>query len=397
LAVSALLAASDHEHVVLERGRVGETWRSQRWESFRLNTPNSMNVLPGARELPGGRDAFPHRDEVVAWLEDYAEGLPVRAGVSVEGVGRVPGSRYNVVTTDGVFTADNVVVASGGQNVPHVPSLARELPERIQQVHAADYRSPDGLAPGGVLVVGSAQSGMQIAEDLAEAGRTVHLGTSKVGRVPRRYRGKDMLVWWTEMGIFDERPEDLEDPAERFNAQPQISGTRGGHTVSLQQLARDGVTILGRPTAVDGEQLFLNADRPTHVHHGDTIADRVRRRIDDHIERKGIAAPPHEPDPAEAPEPSLSSSGPQRLDLAEIGAVVWCTGFKGDFGYLHLPVLDADGKIVHQGVATASRGLYVIGFPWVTRRKSGIIWGIPDDADAICTSILRASRARLPA
>src|SRR4051812_45231337 len=323
-----------------------------------------MNVLPGAGLLPGGRDGFAHRDDVVAWLEEYAAGLPVRTEVSVEGVGKIPGSGYRVVTTVGVFSAANVVVASGGQNVAHVPALARELPDRIQQVHAAEYRRPGDLAQGGVLVVGSAQSGVQVAEDLAEAGRRAYLGTSRVGRVPRRYRGKDMLEWWVEMGIFDERPEDLEDPAERFTAQPQLSGTRGGHSVSLHQLAPDGVTILGRPTGVDGDRLFLSEHRPVHVLHADGIAEKVRRRIDEHIERNRIAAPGAEPDPADAPEPSLSPRGPETLNLTEIGSVVWCTGFRGNFDYLHLPVLDADGGIVHQGVATASPGLYAIGFPW---------------------------------
>jgi putative flavoprotein involved in K+ transport len=370
LAVSRLLADAGHEHVVVERGGVGQTWRSQRWDSFRLNTPNWMSRLPLDPGASGDPDAFAARDEVVAWLERYADGLPVETGVSVEAVGNASGSRYSVVTSSGLYAAENVVLASGGQNVGRVPELARRLPAGIQQLHVADYRRPDQLASGAILVVGGAQSGGQVAEELAEAGREVYLSTSRVGRIPRRYRGRDTMAWWREMGVWDERPDELDDASTRFDAQPLVSGTRGGHTLSLQQLSHAGVTI--------------------NVGHGDEVAERWRRRIDRYVEDARIYAPPPDPDLADAPDPLLHRSGPAETDI-DVGAIVWCTGFGGDFGYLRLPVLDADGHLVHQGGATASPGLFAIGLPWLRTRKSGILWGMREDAAAVADAILTAT------
>ncbi|MFL5885084.1 MAG: flavin-containing monooxygenase [Thermoleophilaceae bacterium] len=385
LAVSRLLADAGHEHVVLERGCVGESWRSQRWDSFRLNTPHWMSRLPLDEGVHGDPDCFAHRDETVDWLERHAFGLPVRTGVTVEAVGAGHGSRYTVVTTSGVYGTENVVVASGAQNVPRVPEFASRLPDSLQQLHVADYRSPDRVASGPVLVVGGAQSGAQVAEELAAAGREVYLSTSRVGRITRRYRGRDMLAWWQDMGVWDHRPD---DPGIERGSPPLVSGTRGGHTLSLQQLAREGVTILGRLTGVRGTRLVFADDADRNARHGNEIAARWRRRIDEHIARTRAHAAAPEPDPADEPGTLGRSEGP-----AEVAAVIWCTGFRGDFGYLRLPVLDADGNLVHRGGATAAPGLFAIGLPWLRARKSGIIWGAREDADAVAGAI-SASAAR---
>jgi putative flavoprotein involved in K+ transport len=348
-----------------------------------------MSRLPHDGGVWGDADAFTHRDEVVTWLERFSADLPVRSGVAVEAVGQASGSRYTVVTSSGIVASENVVVASGGQNVPRIPPLAGRFDDGIEQMHVADYRRPDQPAAGAVLVVGGGQSGGQVAEELAGAGREVYLSTSRVGRIPRRYRGRDTLGWMEEMGRWDERPEDLEDSGDGSSAQPLVSGTRGGHTVSLQQLARDGVTILGRLVDVRGHRLVFADDATRNARHGDEVSARWRRRIDHHIRRTAIDAPPPERDPADAPGP-LGRNGP--IEIHDVGSVIWCTGFGGDFSYLHLPVLDADGRLVHRGGATASPGLFAIGLPWLRKRKSGIIWGATEDAEAVANAILSSPR-----
>src|SRR3954454_8855523 len=242
VAVSEHLAAVGHDHVILERRDVGESWRSQRWDGFRLNTPNWMSGLGGP---PG---VFGSREDVVASLERRARVLPILASTAVEEVRRHRGA-YLVTTSSGALLARNVVVASGTQNVPRVPATG--LSSAIEQLHVADYRRPDALPRGGVLVVGSAQSGVQVAEELLAAGREVLLATSRVGRIPRRHRARDVMDWWREMGFLD-TPVERAKPAELASRQPQVSRTGGGPTVSLQSLVRDGAMLLGRLEAVDG-------------------------------------------------------------------------------------------------------------------------------------------------
>jgi putative flavoprotein involved in K+ transport len=266
LAVASFLQRDGRDFVVVERGRIGETWRSQRWDSFRLNTLNWMNLLPG-QELDGApRDGFSDRDGLVSAFERYAEerSLPVTTGVGVTAVERADGGAGFVVhgmSDEGpqVWRARTLVVASGMQRVARLPAFGRELPRGVVQLHSAWYRSSRQLPPGAVVVVGSAQSGCQIAEDLLGAGRTVYLCASRVARVPRRYRGRDTFEWWTEFGFFDQSLADLQDPTMRLAAQPQVSGVGPrGHTVSLQQLARDGVHLLGRALGINEGRLQLD-------------------------------------------------------------------------------------------------------------------------------------------
>jgi len=248
LAVSHHLARRGIDHTVLERGRVAETWRTQRWDSFALNTPSWMNLLPGETEPLEPRDAFIGRDAYVARLEGYAESnqVPIRTGVNVTSVAARPGGDTFLVSVDDGGTMSeietrSVIVASGVQRVPQIPAFGRALPDHVRQVHAADYRSPAGVPAGAVLIVGSAQSGVQIAEDLLDAGRTVYLCTSAVARVRRRFRGRDTMEWLVGAGFFDVTPDRLPDPRMRLAKMPSISGVgRFGHTVSLQALSERG-------------------------------------------------------------------------------------------------------------------------------------------------------------
>jgi putative flavoprotein involved in K+ transport len=400
LAVASFLKRDGRDFVVLERGRIGETWRSQRWDSFRLNTPNWMNLLPGQDLGSAPRDGFSDRNGLVRAFEQYAEerSLPVIAGMSVTAVERDEGAAGFVVrgmSDEGSETwkARTVVVAAGMQRVARLPAFGRELPRGVVQLHSAWYRSSWELPPGAVVVVGSAQSGCQIAEDLLAAGRSVYLCASRVARVPRRYRGRDIVEWWTETGFFDQTLADLQDPAMRLAAQPQVSGVGPrGHTVSLQQLARDGVHLLGRALGVNEGRLQLDPRLGDYVRFADERSARFAADIDDAIRRAGGTPPPAEDDPADVPAPWLyGTSAPESLDLLEagVGAIIWCTGVTGDFGWLRVPVLDARGTPLHDGGVSTVPGLYFLGFPWLRRRKSGIVYGIAEDAERIAAEVVR--------
>jgi len=392
LAVSYYLQAFGVEHVVLERDRIAESWRSARWDSFTLVTPHWMTRLPGCALEPGsGRDFLP-RDRVVTMLERFGRGLPVRTGVEVTSV-TLAGSGYQVATSAGRIAARVVVVAGGGQRRPLIPALAVGLPEHVHQSDASRYRSPAAVPPGAVLVVGSGQSGAQIADELAGAGRDVLLATGRVPRVPRRYRDRDVHEWTVELGLYDQPTEAVSDPAELTEAHPMLSGGRGGHTLSYQQLARDGIRLLGRLVDVHEDRLWFGPDLPANIGYADRRAAGFRRAVDDYVTRVGIRAPAPDVDPAERPEPG-SENSPEILSLrAEgISTVIWCTGFGPDTGWLHVPVLRPDGSPAHTRGITAFPGLYVAGYPWLSNRGSGILYGVAADAARIAQHI--ASDAR---
>lgn len=386
---------------MLERGGVAETWRSQRWDSFHSNTPRWMTVLPGAQLGDARRDGFAGRDELVEAFEGYARrrALPIHTGIAVTSVQRAAtgnGFLVGARTRAGesrTWEARTVVVASGIQRIPRFPGFNRALPPGVASLHSSGYRNPSRLPPGSAVVVGGGQSGSQIAEDLLGAGRTVYLCASRVARVPRRYRGRDILEWWVDAGEFDATVRELDDPALRFAPQPQVSGVgHRGHTISLQHLARAGVRLLGRAIGVNEGLLQLDSRLGEYVRFADEQSDKFRREVDAYIERAGLAAPEPEEDSADAPVPDLwSLTGPADLDLREagIGCVIWCTGFMADFSWLRVPVLDERGLPVHEDGVSAVPGLYFLGFPWLRSRKSGIIFGIAEDAAFIAGAIGR--------
>jgi len=394
LAVSYYLQAYGVEHVVLERGRVGESWRSARWDSFTLVTPNWMNRLPGYRLAAGAAREFLPRDTAVRLLDGLARGLPVQAGTEVLSVDVGDGG-YDVVTGAGRMKARAVVVASGGQRRPVIPRLSAALPADIHQLHAGDYRRPDALPPGAVLVVGSGQSGMQIATDLAAAGREVLLATSQVPRVPRRYRGRDCHEWGVELGLYDQPAEAGSVTAEFRRPHPMLSGAHGGQTLSYQQLARDGVRLLGRLAGADGGTLGFGPELPRHIQHADQGAAQFRRLVDEYVTRAGIAAPPPDTDPAERPGPA-SREAPRTLNARaeRISTVVWCTGFGPDTSWLRVPVLRPDGTVEHARGVTAFPGLYVAGHPWLSNRGSGLLYGVAADAARIAQHVAMDSLGR---
>ncbi len=397
LAMSRRLLDAGVEHVVLERGDIGETWRSQRWDSFRINTPSAINRLPGDGS-PAEPNAFLGRDAWIALLEAYARSgsLPVRTHANVSSVS-ADGDGFVVTVGDGeMIRAQSVVVASGHANRQKVPAAAKDIDSRIEVLTAATYRRPDQLPPGAVLVVGSAQSGGQIAEDLIEAGREVYLATGTVGRAPRRMRGRDTLVWLAESGWMTQRLADLPDASVARLAQPLISGVGAfGHTISLQALARSGVTLVGHLQSVRGTRLQFSDDLAQHVRFGDEAAAGMRKHVDDYIARSGIDAPPSDPDPADEPADPGDHTGPSELDLADRGvrSVIFSTGFGADFSWLQVPILGQDGSVIHNDGRASVNGVWFVGLLWMRMRRSGIILGAMDDSAHVAAQVVARREA----
>ena len=382
LGASHALAGLGLRHRVLERGRIGETWRTQRWDSFRMNTANLYTVMPGDRYDGPDPEGVMTRDAFVALLEDFARrrGLPVETGTCATELTAAEDGGFDVVTSRGPLRARVAVIASGSLNRPKRPASAVALPAELLQMDASDYRSAAALPGGAVLVVGCAQSGSQIAEDLAEAGRRVLLATGRVGRLPRRYRGGDMSIWLVRSGLFDM-------PRKDATARPTLGAL---HTISLQSLSAQGVTLLGRFAGVEGGRLSFADDLQENIRFADEASAAVKRHIDAYIDGAGIDAPAAEPDPAETvaariPDPPIRALDPM---ASGIGTVIWCTGFEGDFGWVRVPGALAGGRPVHQdGVVSRVPGLYFAGLDFSVARKSGTIHAIAGEAARIAEHV----------
>jgi putative flavoprotein involved in K+ transport len=399
LAMSWHLARRGVDHVALERGRVGETWRSQRWDSFALNTPAWMNRLPGAAEDVGPRDAFTTGAAWVEHLEAYAAHarLPVRPGVEVTGLRREPDGTFALdaaaAGSGETLRARAVVVASGVQRVPRIPAIAAELPPDVLQLHTSAYRSPAALPPGAVLVVGAAQSGGQVVEDLLQAGRIVHLATSHVARFRRRLYGRDILEWLVPAGFFDATPGSLPDPAMQLEPQPLISGVgHHGHTLSFQWLESLGARLHGRLGSVAGGRLTFEDDLAANIRYADARSQEATRQVTAGLVEAGLRSslPPLEDDPADAAHPDPDAERPPRtLDLVDAGiaTVIWATGFVPRTPWLPPDWLDARGALPAVGGAAPIPGLFEIGSPWLRTRGSGIVYGVDRDAAAIAEMV----------
>jgi len=408
LTTSYFLKQRKIAHLVFERHRIGNSWSSQRWNSFKLNTPNKYSCLPGFKNHQTRPDEFLFAKEFVSMLEQYAKeyNLPVVENSNVLAVERASDSELFQVTvsTNGKinrFRSNNVVAASGALSRKNIPVLSRDVPYGILQLHASEYRSAEDLHEGAVLVVGSGQSGVQIAEDLLDSGRKIFVSTSMVPRVPRRYRGRDVIEWMNLNGYLHERTEDVTDQ-QVFNMKPpQISGVGPrGKTISLQSLAKKGVTILGKTAGFDGIWAHFQPDAAIHVKFGDEFSQAAKNMIDEYIIKTRLDAPDPEPDEADSPDVNrVCASRKTTLNLSdhEVSTIIWCTGFDGDFNYLRLPVFNEDGTILHKGGIAEIEGLYFIGFPWLRKRQSMLIQGIEEDAEIISHRIKEMNPERMNA
>jgi putative flavoprotein involved in K+ transport len=394
LSMSYCLKERGVDHLVFEKNQIGHEWRSRRWDAFCLVTPNWQCKLPGYPYPGSDPHGFMQKDQIVQYLEDYAAFFnpPVKEGVTVSKI-RQNEACFELTTTIGDFTADQVVIAVGGYHIPKVPNLAERLPEDIVQIHSSAYKNPESLPDKAILVVGTGQSGCQIAEDLHLAGKKVHLCVGGAPRSPRRYRGKDVVDWLDAMGYYnlsiDEHPQ---KEKVRTKANHYVTGRDGGREIDLRQFALEGMQLHGRLKTIRQGQLEFWSDLQHNLDQADAVAESIKKSIDGFIEKQQIQAPT---------EPSYTPVWqPQSDDLsldceqANIGAVVWCTGYQPDFGWVEVPVFDGKGYPGHERGVTSVRGLYFLGLPWLYTWGSGRFSGIERDATYLADHL--AARKKAP-
>ncbi|MFI6932642.1 MSMEG_0569 family flavin-dependent oxidoreductase [Streptomyces sp. NPDC050287] len=388
LSVSYCLRERGVEHVVVERNRVGHEWRERRWDSFCLVTPNWQCRLPGFPYQGNDPDGFMVREEIVRYLEEYVAFFrpPLVEGVSVTGLRRSASGVFELATSDGDFTADHVVVATGPYHTPSVPRMAERLPAGVEQIHSSRYRNPEQLPDGAVLVVGTGQSGCQIAEDLHLAGRQVHLAVGSAPRVARFYRGRDCVAWLDTMGYYAKDIGDFDDAGVvRMRVNHYVTGRDGGRDIDLRAFARDGMRLYGRLTGIDGGVLEFADDLKVNLDRADAVAEGIKDSIDAYIAAHHIDAPDEARyvpvwEPAEQPA-SLD------VEAGGITSVVWSTGFTRDHRWVEIPAFDGRGYPMHWRGATSTPGLYFLGLPWQHSWGTGRFESVGRDAEFLAGHI----------
>ncbi|HEY7470620.1 MAG TPA: NAD(P)-binding domain-containing protein [Acidimicrobiia bacterium] len=383
LAVSHFLSLRSIDHVVVERGEVANTWRTERWDSLRLLTPNWQSRLPGFAYDGADPDGFMTMPEVIEFIEGYASHVsaPISTNTAVTSV-RPVDDGYEVLTNQGTWVGMAVVLASGGFNLANLPPMASAMPGSLVSVTPIEYRRPDLLPEGGALVVGASATGIQIAEEIHLSGRPVTLSVGEHVRLPRVYRGKDIMWWMERTGILDERYDEVDDLVRARNIpSPQLVGTPERRTLDLNSLTDQGIRLVGRLAGVsDGHAQFSGSLRNLC-----TLADLKMRRLLDNIDQwvvdNGIG---DEVEPSHRFAPTrVDDSPPLTLDLGggSFSSIVWATGYRPDYSWLHARVLDRRGRLRHDaGVVIGAPGLYRIGLNMLRRRKSSFIHGAEDDA-----------------
>jgi putative flavoprotein involved in K+ transport len=390
LAMSHMLKQRGLAHLVLEQGRIAERWRSERWDSLKFQLPNWSVQVPDFPFPHADPDGFATTAEIVDYLTAYATfaAAPLRCGVAVKSLRRRGGAPGFVAeTSDGPIETANVVIATGPYQRPVIPDLLRD--DNLFQVHASQYLNPAQLPRGAVLVVGSGPSGAQIAEELLRAGRRTYLSVGRHARVPRRYRGRDVIWWLRALGL-DQTPVEQRGP---LRLMPVISGAYGGHTIDFRRFAAAGVTLLGRVEAVHDGVIDFALDLSDCLANGDAIYASFLAMVDAHVERHELDAPEDPAARAVLSNPPCVAEPIRRLDIRGdgIGAVIWATGYNLDFSWIKLPVLDANGEPIHRHGITDVPGLYFLGLQWLSKLNSSFLSGVGDDAAVLADHI--AARA----
>lgn len=382
LAVSHFLSRLSIDHVILERGEIANSWRRERWDSLRLLTPNWLSRLPGYGYKGRQPDDYMSADQVVAFIADYASfaGAPVHTRTNVAHVG-LTDDGYGVSTDRGTFTCRAVVVASGACNLPAVPVVSAAVPGGVAQLTALDYKNPQQLEPGGVLVVGASATGLQLADEIRRAGHEVTIAVGEHVRLPRSYRGRDIQWWMHVTGVLDQKYTEVDDLVRARNVpSPQLVGSNEQPFMDLNWLSDRGVRITGRLAGIRNGKAQFSGSLSNVCALADLKMNRLLTAIDNWLEQKGC---PNFGTPAERFEPTrVPQTSCPNLDLnnGEIRTVLWATGYRPDYSWLDIPVLDRKGFIRHDGGVGASPGLYVTGLPFLRRRKSSFIHGAEDDA-----------------
>jgi len=387
IAASEHLSARGVPHLVLERDRIAERWRTGRWDSLVANGPAWHDCFPGSGFDDVDPDAFPGKDRVAEYFIDYARRIdaPIREGVEVTSARRRDGDRgFHVETTAGPIDAEFIVVATGPFQVPVIPPLVpADAP--VLQLHSSDYRNPEQLPEGGVLVVGCGASGVQIADELRRAGRTVHIAVGPHTRPPRRYRDRDVVWWLGALGMWDMQTP----PAGAEHVTIAFSGAYGGRTIDFRTLAAEGITLHGRAEGYEDGVVRFADDLAANIAAKLPPSRRDRVRADAYVERNGLSLPEVPAAHELGPLPACVTEPIRELDLAAAGisTILWATGFRTDYAWLDVDVIDERGRPIHQRGVAAEPGLYFLGLPWLSHRGSSFIWGVWHDADYVANHI----------
>lgn len=390
LAVSGVLQERGREHVVLERRRIGERWRTERWDSLRFQFPNWTLQLPGHAYRGNDPGGFAHYSEILRLIEDYAvsTGAPVRENTEVRALAeRGTGDGFEVSLAEGSIRARRVVIATGPFQLPRIPQLAHDIPPSVLQLDPTHYRSPEALPGGAVLVVGSGASGCQIADELLHAGRRVYLSVSRHRRAPRRFRGKDVYWWLDALGRFSQTIDSF--PARQYPPSTVVTGVNGGYDVNVRQLAADGIEVIGRVVGASGGDLTVQAN-------ANQVLDDADKAYADFVSaaRQFISKGTEEDLADEEPEESIHPSAVEEVDSldltgAGINTVIWATGYDYDFGWVRLPTFDERGRPIQQRGVTPVPGLYFLGLHWMHTFKSGLLSGVGADAEFLADHMAR--------
>ena len=390
LATSYHLKQLGREHIIFEAADIpAHVWRDDRWDSFTFVTPNWAIQLPGAGYEGRDPDGFLKKDEILAYFEGYVEKyqFPIQLNTTVTEVAPVEGG-YQVIANGKTYHAKNVVMATGSFQKPKIPAYSANIPAGVLQLHSGHYRNPSQLPAGAILVVGAAQSGMQIAEELYQSGRTVYLSTGFAPRAPRRYRGRETFSWLNETGFVSTPVEKLPSPKARFISNPQLSGKDGGHSLNLHQFARDGVKLLGHIAGAQDGKVMFKADLKENLAKTDKTEKDILAMIDKYIEANGINAPQET-----IPElqDGYASEEITELDLKaeNINTVIWAIGYTADYSLVKLPITDEDGFPITQRGITQYPGLYFVGMHWLSSRKSAILLGVNEDVKHVIAEMTK--------
>jgi len=387
LATSWYLRQANVDHVVLEAGRVAETWRSRRWDSFCLVTPNWTVQLPGAAYAGAEPDGFMPLAELIDHFEAWAGSFdaPVEEGCAVTAL-ESDGSGFLISSQSTDLRARTVVVATGAYQRAFLPASASALPRDVVQLFAEEYTNPGALPPGAVLIVGSGQTGCQLAEEIHQSGRRVFLACGRCVWVPRRLQGRDILYWMIESGFMDRTPDKLPSPMARLLGNPQATGHDGGRDLNFRVLHEEGVELLGRYVGADGSRLEFADDLGASVDFGDARLTDLMKFVEADCATRGITPPT-----LEMPPP-LRISTRTELDITRegIGSVIWTSGYRPDYGWVKFPVFDDMGFPVQTDGATKVPGLYFMGVHWMRKGKSSILYGVGEDAEVVARQIVEA-------
>ncbi len=391
LATSYHLKQLRLEHIIFEAADIpAHVWRDDRWDSFTFVLPNWTFRLPGAYYDGNSPDGFLPKDEIIAYFKRYVEkfNFPIQFNTTVTEVASNEGGGYRVTANQKTYQAKRVVIATGSFQKPKIPAYSADVPKNILQLHSGHYRNPEQLPNGAVLIVGSGQSGLQIGEELYQSHRTVYLAAGFTPRVPRRYRGRDVIAWLDEIGFMATPVDKLPSPKARLVGNPHLSGKDGGHSLNLHQFARDGVNLLGHIEGVQDGRVKFKPDLKETLARMDKAEKDIIAMVDRYIETNDINAP-HETLPDLQDGYSVEVVTELDLKAANINTIIWAMGYTADYSLVKLPVIDEDGFPITQRSVTQYPGLYFIGMNWLSTRKSVILLGVNEDIEYVIADMMK--------